>query len=82
VIDEALGVAEPVSVRLYLHVLGRARPVRLELSADGENNSVEFDRDDPEVVAVVHGYMRARGILGSPGSDEAASAGEPEAGSA
>jgi hypothetical protein len=52
VFGHVLAAGDSVSVRVYLHVLGRARPVRLELSATGQNNSVDFDRDDREVVAV------------------------------
>ena len=72
-VDGCLVFADPVGVRVYLHVLGRARPVRLELLADGDKNSVDFDRDDPEVVAVVVAYMRARGILCTLATEE----GEP-----
>jgi hypothetical protein len=72
VLEAALAAGDPVSVRVYLHVLGRSRPIRLELAADGKNNSVDFDRDDDEVALVVNGYMRARGILCSVVGDDAA----------
>ena len=63
VVDHALTVGEPVGVRVYLHVLGRARPMRLALSADGGNNSVDFDRDDPDTVIVKLGKKHGQFIV-------------------
>jgi hypothetical protein len=70
VIEASLAAGLPVSVRVYLHAVGRARPVRLELAADEKNNSVDFDREDADVAALVLAYMRARRILLTPASED------------
>jgi len=78
----ALRSGRPVAVKLYLFIEGRKSGVRLELSTKGEKNLVDFERSDPDVVAIVRGYLRARGVLrevapSEPGAREGAFAGEP-----
>jgi hypothetical protein len=59
----ALRCGVPVAVKLYLVVAERARAVCVELSTKGGRNLVDFDRSDPEIVDIVRGYLRARGVL-------------------
>jgi len=59
----ALRSAIPVAVKLYLLIEGRPRGVGVEMSTKGGKNLVDFDRSDPEVVEIVRGYLRARGVL-------------------
>jgi hypothetical protein len=61
--EAALGAGRVVAVKLYLFVSGRPRPVGVELSTKSAKNMVDFDRSDPDVVAIVRGYLTARGIL-------------------
>jgi hypothetical protein len=48
---------------LYLSIQGRPRALGVELSIKGGKNLVDFDRTDPEIVEIVRGYLRARGVL-------------------
>ena len=59
----ALRSGRPVAVKLYLFIQGRSRALCLEISTKGGKNLVDFDRSDSEVVAIVRGYLRARGVL-------------------
>jgi len=62
-VELALRLGRPVGVRLYLFLEGRAQPLRLELQTKGGKNLMDFDRSDREVVEIVRGYLRARGVL-------------------
>jgi len=66
----------PVAVKLYLSVAERARPVCVELSTKGGRNLIDFDRSDPDIVEIVRGYLRARGVLRE-ATSALASRGEP-----
>jgi hypothetical protein len=66
----ALRSGRPVAVKLYLFIDGRPRGVCVEMSTKGGKNLVDFDRSDPEVVEIVRGYLRARGVLRE-GAEEA-----------
>jgi hypothetical protein len=56
-------IGAPVAVRLYLTILGRRAPLKVELSAKQGRNRLHFNRTDPELVEVVRVYFVARGIL-------------------
>jgi hypothetical protein len=62
-LGEALAIGGPVAVKLYLKILGRRTPLKVELSAKQGRNRLSFNRSDPEVVLLVRGYLLARGIL-------------------
>ncbi len=62
-VEAALRCGRPVGVKLYLFIEGRARPLRLELSTKGGGNLIDFDRSDPEIVAIARGYLVARGVI-------------------
>jgi hypothetical protein len=68
-LEAALRAGKPVAVTLYLFLDGRPRGVCVEMSTKGGKNLVDFDRSDPEVVEVVRGYLRARGVLREPGDE-------------
>jgi hypothetical protein len=63
ILNEATTIGFPVAVKLYLGILGRKTPLKVELSAKQGRNRLHFNRTDPEVVAIVRGYLLARGVL-------------------
>jgi hypothetical protein len=77
-LDAALRAGTPVAVKLYLFIDGRPRGVCVEMSTKGGKNLVDFDRSDPEVVEVVRGYLRARGVLREPGDEARVEAANPD----
>jgi hypothetical protein len=52
-----------VAVKVYLFVAGRSRPTCVELSTKNARSVIDFDRSDPEIVAIVRAYLSARGVL-------------------
>jgi hypothetical protein len=60
---EAFAAGVPVAVKLYLKILGRRTALKVELSAKQGRNRLSFNRSDPELVAIVRGYLIARGVL-------------------
>jgi hypothetical protein len=63
VLDLATKVGAPVAVRLYLSILGRRGPLKVELSAKQGRNRLHFNRADPEMVAIVRDYFLTRGVV-------------------
>ena len=68
----ASSIGAPVAVRLYLTILGRRAPLKVELSAKQGRNRLHYNRADPEIVAIVKAYLLARGILRELEATEAA----------
>jgi hypothetical protein len=63
------------AVKLFLFMEGvKKKRVKVELSAAGKNNSVDYPRTDADVIEVIEGYLRARRILSEP--DEASASSE------
>jgi hypothetical protein len=63
ILGDATKIGFPVAVKLYLTILGRKAPLKVELSAKQGRNRLHFNRTDPEMVALVRGYLLARGVL-------------------
>jgi hypothetical protein len=62
------------AVKLFLFMDGvKKKRVKVELSASGKNNSVDYPRTDADVVEVIEGYLRARRILSKPDEGSASS---------
>ncbi len=59
----ATAAGSPVAVKLYLKIVGRRLPLKVELSAKQGRNRLQLDRKDPGIVALVRGYLIARGVL-------------------
>jgi hypothetical protein len=63
VVQLALERGVVVAVKLYLFIHGRARATCVELSTKNARSVLDFDRSDPEIVAIVRAYLVARGVL-------------------
>ena len=72
VVQLALERGVVVAVKLYLFIQGRARATCVELSTKNARSVLDFDRSDPEIVAIVRAYLVARGVLREGASSAAA----------
>jgi len=73
-ISAALARGRVAAVKLFLFMDGvKKKRVKVELSANGRNNSIDYPRTDADVVEVIEDYLRARRILSEPDDGSASS---------
>ena len=74
VLAAAVDRGRVAAVKLFLFIDGvKKKRVKVELSANGKNNSIDYPRTDADVVEVIEDYLRARRILSEPDEGSASS---------